>query len=110
MIIFDWLDSWLASDIMHFNLFVGTSTILSLIAIIIFFIIRKKIASKGENSFRIYFKITSSMYISLLILVTVYMFWVPAGTLYSRQYINMSISLSFFIGAISSIYYYRKAY
>ncbi|MGE7926075.1 hypothetical protein ACQKND_23320 [Viridibacillus arvi] len=98
-----------AGDIMHFNLFVGTSTIFSLIAIIIFFTIRKKIAGKDEKSFSIYFKITSSMYISLLFFVAVYMFWVPAETLYSRQYLVMSISLSFFIGAVSSNYYYRKA-
>ncbi|WP_342715400.1 hypothetical protein AAG068_18520 [Bacillus paramycoides] len=108
MLIFQWLENWLANDILHFNLFVGMTTFIMLFSIVVIFTFFKKIKLENEKTYLIKLKIGYHMYSSLLVLLTVCILWMPAGIIYFRQYIIMIISLSLLVGAISTIYYYQK--
>lgn len=108
MIIFQWLENWLTSDILHFNFFVGITTFISLASIIILSIIFKKIGADDKQRHIIKLQICYSMFTTLLFLLTIFILWMPTNTIYIRQYLIMLISISILFGAISGIYYYRK--
>ncbi|PGM95674.1 hypothetical protein CN958_07745 [Bacillus cereus] len=99
MAIFQWIESWLSSDILHFNLFVGMTTLLSLASVILFSIIFKKIGTNDIERLRIKLQISYTMYTLLLVLLAIFILWMPTNTIYLRQYLIMiiSISLLFFI-------------
>lgn len=110
MAIFQWIESWLSSDILHFNLFVGMTTLLSLASVILFSIIFKKIGTNDIERLRIKLQISYTMYTSLLVLLAIFILWKPTNTIYLRQYLIMIISISLLFGSISGLYHYRKKY
>ncbi len=108
MVIFQWLESWLSSDILHFNLFVGITTFLTLASVILFSITFKKIGTNDTERLRVKFQISYTMCTSLLVLLAIFILWMPTNTIYFRQYLIMIISISLLLGSISGLYNYRK--
>ncbi len=105
MAIFQWIESWLSSDILHFNLFVGMTPLLSLASVILFSIIFKKIGTNDIERLRIKLQISYTMYTSLLVLLAIFILWMPTNTIYLRQYLIMIISISLLFGSISGLYH-----
>ena len=108
MVIFQWIESWLSSDILHFNLFVGMTTLLSLASVVLFSITFKKIGTNDTERLRIKLQISYTMCTSLIVLLAIFILWMPTDTIYLRQYLIMIISISLLFGAISGLYHYRK--
>lgn len=101
------LDPWL--DIRsNFNLFVGIVTSVGLISVIIYTYFLNKIGKKDEYSLQIRLHVTNSMFISLLVLFTVFSVVVPDETVYYKQIIYMCFSIAVLVGAISAGYYYVR--
>ncbi|QWH13286.1 hypothetical protein EXW38_18875 [Bacillus mycoides] len=108
MVIFQWIESWLSSDILHFNLFVGMTTLLSLASVILFSITFKKIGTNDTERLKLKHQISYTMCTSLLVLLAIFILWMPTNTIYLRQYLIMIISISLLFGSISGLYHYRK--
>lgn len=72
MVIFQWLESWLSSDILHFNLFVGITPFLTLVSVILFSITFKKIGTNDTERLRIKLQISYTMCTSLLVLLALF--------------------------------------
>ncbi|PGT19795.1 hypothetical protein COC96_07335 [Bacillus cereus] len=108
MVIFQWIESWLSSDILHFNLFVGMTTLLSLASVVLFSITFKKIGTNDTERLRIKLQISYTMCTSLIVLLAILILWMPTNTIYLRQYLIMIISISLLFGSISGLYHYRK--
>ena len=108
MIIFQWLDDWLASDILHFNFFVGMIMLISFASIIVLSLLMKKIGSEGERKYIIKLRIGNIMFTSLLLFLTLFILWIPTDSIFYRQYLIALITLSLLVGTISTIYFYWK--
>ncbi len=108
MVLFQWLESWLSSDILNFNLFVSITTFLTLASVILFSITFKKIGTNDTERLRIKFQISYTMCTSLLVLLAIFILWMPTNTIYFRQHLIMIISISLLLGSISGLYNYRK--
>ncbi|AJI26299.1 hypothetical protein BF28_5687 (plasmid) [Bacillus cereus E33L] len=96
MVIFQWLESWLSIDIFHFNLFVGITTFLTLASVILFSITFKKIGTNDSERLRIKLQISYTISTSLLVLLAIFILWMPTNTIYFRQYLIMIIPSHFF--------------
>ena len=99
----DLLDKWMASSVYNFNIFVGITTILAIISLVAIFYFCNKIGKPDERTSIIYFKISNTMFSTLILLIAVYISWVDSTTIYFRQYLIFIFSLSLFSGAVISV-------
>ncbi|WEG17345.1 hypothetical protein PQ478_02245 [Alkalihalophilus pseudofirmus] len=105
MAVFQWLDQWLASDPTNFNLFIMISTIIALSSVIVLTVMIKKI---GIEHLHIKLKIDRAMFVSLLILITGFVLFVPVEMIFYKQYVGSMVVISILVGAVVSSYFYLK--
>lgn len=103
-----WLDNWLGREDLHFTIFVGIVTFLVLISFLVLDALMKRIARKEEQGFITKLRINSIMYHSLLILLVLFILFVPTDLIYYKQYLTLVIPLSILVGVVSSIYFNFK--
>ncbi|ANE89321.1 hypothetical protein ABHP49_005776 [Bacillus cereus] len=105
--IFEQLDYWLSLDILYFNIFTAITGGIWIISFILLILLKRQI--KNEENVKINSKITNYMYTSLILLLGFSVFFMPANTIYFKQYIMMMMAISLAIGAISKIYLIKRA-
>jgi len=102
------LDNWMSESTQNFNIIVGVTPILFLVSLIILFVISKKIGKPDERTNAIYFKISSFMFITQIIMNSIFISSVDRDIQNFRQFFILFEGLVFFVGAIYSIGLYRK--
>ncbi|MGG3529076.1 6-aminohexanoate hydrolase [Bacillus pseudomycoides] len=103
----DQLNNWMLESTDNFNIFVGFTCILMLGSAIVLYIIYKKIGKPDERTNTIYLKITYSMFITQILMNSLFISLVSKD-MYFRQFFILTQALVFFVGAIYSIKLYRK--
>lgn len=101
------LDTWL-ENAENFNLFVGIISSVGILSIIIYTIFLNKIGKKDEYSLQIRLNVTNKMFISLILLFTIFALIVPNEVVHFKQIIYMFFSITVLVGAISAAYYYVR--
>jgi uncharacterized membrane protein len=101
------LDRWLDVS-SNFNIFIGVITCIGIVSIVIYTLFLNKIGKKDEYSLQIRLNVTNKMFISLIILFTLFVFLVPNNMLHYKQIIYMCFALTVLVGAVSAAYYYIR--
>ncbi|WP_026593252.1 hypothetical protein [Bacillus sp. UNC437CL72CviS29] len=105
----DLLNNWMLESTDNFNIVVGLITLLTVGSAIVLIIILKKIGKPDERTNAIYFKITSRMFTTQLLMNAIFISLVSKD-MYFRQFFLMFEAFVFFIGAIYSVRLYRKEF
>ncbi|WP_459500473.1 6-aminohexanoate hydrolase [Bacillus sp. C1] len=106
----DLLNNWMLESTDNFNIVVGLTTILFLGSVIVLFIIGKKFGQPDERTNGIYFKITSVMFTTQLIMNGIFISLVDKDIEHFRQFFILFEAVVFFVGAVYSFRLYRKEF
>lgn len=102
------IDSWLAASDQNFNLFIGISTILAFLLLILHSVFTKKLGTQDERTSAINMKVSHIMYYSLLFSICALVVFGSNDLNYLRQYMVLCILFSFLTGASVTVWHYIK--
>ncbi|MBP1970266.1 magnesium-transporting ATPase (P-type) [Virgibacillus natechei] len=108
MFIFNRMDDFLAHSSENFILFIVIGTIVGLGSLIIYGIYMKKIRNGDDHTLLLKSRVGEHMFYSLLFSLVFFLLFVPSESEFYRQYMFLPIIISILVGAISSLYIYRK--
>lgn len=86
----------------------GVITFIGLLSMVVYTLFLNKIGKKDEYSLKIRLNVTNNMFIALVITFIVFFIVVPDGFIHYKQIIAALIAITALVGAISTIYYYRR--
>ncbi|MEH7505579.1 6-aminohexanoate hydrolase [Neobacillus drentensis] len=106
----DVLDRWMLESVVNFNIFVGIMMFIYIGSLLVLFFVGKKFGKPDERTNAIYLQITSTMFITQLIVTGLFISWVDRDIQYFRQFLLFFQAIVFLVGAIRSIRLYRKEF
>ncbi|MDF9468701.1 6-aminohexanoate hydrolase [Bacillus sp. FSL K6-0273] len=106
----DVLNRWMLESITNFNAVVTFIVVLFLFSAIVLFIMIKKIGQSDERTKTIYFKVTSCMFKTQIIMNCIFISLVNNDIIYFRQIFILFEAIVFFVGAIYALRIYRKEF
>ncbi|MDQ6600871.1 6-aminohexanoate hydrolase [Bacillus salipaludis] len=104
----DVLNKWMLESSNNFNIIVGITMVLYLGSLTVLLLIRKKFGKPDERTNGIYLKITSCMFLTQLIMNSIFISQVDRNIEYFRQFFLLFQGVVFLIGAVYSYGLYRK--
>ncbi|MGH1327545.1 MULTISPECIES: 6-aminohexanoate hydrolase [Bacillus] len=106
----DLLNKWMLESTDNFNIVVGFISLLLVGSCIVLFIMIKKFGQPDERTNTIYFKVTSCMFMTQIIMNAAFISLVNKDIVYFRQIFLLFEAFVFFIGAIYSFKLYKQEY
>ncbi|OFD70130.1 MULTISPECIES: 6-aminohexanoate hydrolase [Bacillus cereus group] len=106
----DLLNKWMLESTDNFNIVVGFISLLLVGSCIVLIIIYKKIGKPDERTNAIYFKITSRMFTTQILMNAIFISLVGKDIENFRQIFILFEAFVFFVGAIYSFKLYRQEY
>jgi multisubunit Na+/H+ antiporter MnhB subunit len=107
-IMIDFLNNWMLESSQNFNVIVGLTMILHAGSICMLIYISKKFGKPDERTNAIYLKITSCMFTTQMVMITIFISLVDNNIEYFRQLFILFEGLVFLVGAIYAFRLYRK--
>jgi hypothetical protein len=104
----DVLNDWMLESSRNFNVIVGLTMILHVVSIFTLIYIGKKFGKPDERTNAIYLKITSCMFTTQMIMITIFISLVDNNMEYFRQLFILFEGIVFLVGAIYSFRLYRR--
>jgi len=106
----DLLNNWMLESSNNFNIIVGITMILYLGSLIVLFIIAAKFGKPDERTNGLYLKITSCMFLTQLIMNSLFISLVDRNIEYFRQFFLLFQGFVFLIGAVYALRLFRKEF
>ncbi|QDP40266.1 6-aminohexanoate hydrolase [Radiobacillus deserti] len=102
------LNNWMLESSQNFNMIVGLTMVMYVGSIAVLIFIGKKFGRPDERTNTIYFKITSCMFMTQLIMNSIFISLVDRDIDYFRQFFLLFQGIVFVVGAIYSYSLYKK--
>ncbi|WP_047981912.1 hypothetical protein [Ornithinibacillus contaminans] len=104
----DVLNEWMLESTTNFNIIAGITMLVYAGSILSLFIISKKFGKPDERTNGIYLKIIVCMFVTQLIMNSIFISWVDRDIDYFRQFFILFQGIVFLVGAVYSFILYRK--
>ena len=104
----DLLNNWMLKSSQNFNIIVGVTTFLYAVSVIVLVIIIRKFGKSDERTETITLKIVSTMFITKLIMNTLFILLVDSQIDFFRQIFILFEGITFLVGAVYAFKLYRQ--
>ena len=104
----DLLNNWMLKSSQNFNIIVGVTTFLYAVSVIVLVIIIRKFGKSDERTETIKLKIVSTMFITQLIMNTLFILLVDSQIDFFRQIFILFEGITFLVGAVYAFKLYRQ--
>lgn len=102
------LDKWLAASTTNFTIFVGSQTLLAVLALAALLVFSSKLGKADERTDAIRYRIVCAMFYALIVMNGLFVALVDSDMQYFRQYLISGTVIALLVGAIASAYYYFR--